>query len=45
MVLQRIAEDFSDGDDQRAALLDYGTVLAFAHVNRLNWLVAGRAQG
>lgn len=45
LVLQRIAEDFSDGDDQQAALLDYGTVLAFAHVNRLNWLVAGWAQG
>lgn len=40
-VLRNFANAFP-ADQARNAVLDYGTVLAFAHVNRLNWLVAGR---
>lgn len=40
-VFQNLADDFT-ADRGRNAVFDYGTVLAFAHVNRLNWFVAGR---
>lgn len=39
--LQILADDFT-ADRESNAAFNYGTVLAFAHVNRLNWLVAGR---
>jgi len=39
LTVERIASDSAENQD---ALLAYGTVLLFAHLNRVDWLVAGR---